>query len=359
MCLVLIAGACRNEGEVYTCPPCDQFCDEMRFSGPGTCPHCRMELVRTKGSAEEKALIAGDIVIHPGSGAFMIEGGAGRKAKRIMIFYHKPGNYTPDSPILIVVPGAGRNGDDYRDAWIEASEQYNVLILSPAYPEGDYGFGDYHLGGVMKDLNLENSVEYVENTNWVRLDEETFTFTFNPDSKQWTFNDFDRLFDLTVKALGSTQTKYDIFGHSAGGQILHRMAIFHPESKADRIIAANAGFYTLPDTSAGLPFGVKATTINERGLSSSFENNLTLLLGELDNTDETGGTLLRSLSADRQGFHRLARGKHFFKTSKQTAADLGAPFNWKLKVVSGVGHQFGEMGVVAADILYGANYSKD
>jgi len=50
--------------------------------------------------SRRKALITGDIVIHPGSSAFMIKGGEGHEAKRIMVFYHKPANYTPASQPL-------------------------------------------------------------------------------------------------------------------------------------------------------------------------------------------------------------------------------------------------------------------
>ena len=44
-----------------------------------------------------------------------------------------------------------------------------------------------------------------------------------------------------------------MFGHSAGAQILHRMVLFAPGSRADRIVAANSGFYTLADPDQALP----------------------------------------------------------------------------------------------------------
>ena len=49
---------------------------------------------------------------------------------------------------------------------------------------------------------------------------------------------------MVVEDVGSREAQYDIFGHSAGGQIVHRMAIFHPDSKARRMVAANSAFYT-------------------------------------------------------------------------------------------------------------------
>jgi ribulose 1,5-bisphosphate carboxylase large subunit-like protein len=38
-----------------------------------------------------------------------------------------------------------------------------------------------------------------------------------------------------------------LFGHSAGARYAHRMVEFVPEAKAKMVIAANSGWYTLPD----------------------------------------------------------------------------------------------------------------
>ena len=108
-----------------------------------------------------------------------------------------------------------------------------------------------------------------------------------------------------------------MFGHSAGGQILHRMVLLHPFSKANRIIAANSGSYTLPDTSAKFPFGIKNISHTAKMLDGAFQKKLTILLGEKDNANETRGRILRSKTADQQGTHRLARGKYFFNFCKK------------------------------------------
>jgi len=353
--LTIFFFSCQPEAGEFVCTPCDLPCDTISFSQAGMCPHCGMELIGKSELEAQKGLVPGEINIETGSGAFLIKGGKGNESKLITVYYHKPERYSPLSKVLLVVPGAGRDGDEYRDAWIEASEKHNVLVLSPAYPDSAYAFEDYHMGGVMSDLNLESSVEYVENTNVARLDEEKFTFKLRPDPEQWIFKDFDRIFELTVKALGSKQTTYDIFGHSAGGQILHRMTIFYPNTKANRILASNSGFYTLPDVSKKLPFGLKNTGIDGQDLSASFQKKLVLFIGELDNADETGGTLLRSESADQQGLHRLERGQYFYHTSQKTANELNAEFNWTLEIVPGIGHDQRKMARAAARYLYEKN----
>lgn len=293
------------------------------------------------------------VKINEGSGLYHINGGTGHENDSITVYYHKPKNFTSKSKILMVIPGAGRNGDDYRDSWIEASEKHSVLILSPSYAEKNYSYADYHLGGLIKELDMRKGVSFKKNSNQVFIDEDIVEFKPNTDSSQWIYHDFDRIFMITKKTVESKQRKYDMFGHSAGGQILHRFALIYPNSKANRILASNAGSYTLPSTNTVLPFGLKNTGINNKSLKKSFKKHLVLFLGELDNADEKGGKILRSKTTDKQGTHRLARGTYFYNSGIETAKVLKNKFNWKLKIISGVGHNQRKMAKAAAIYLYG------
>lgn len=297
--------------------------------------------------------IAQDIIMNKGSGTFSINGSANHQADTITIFYHIPENFTQSSKVLMVIPGAGRNADDYRDSWVEASEKYSLLIVSPSYPEETYNYGDYHLGGIVKDLNLSKGVSFKKGTNQVHIDENAIEFNVNDNREDWIFMDFDRVFELLKDATKSNQKKYDLFGHSAGGQILHRLALFNPYSKADRILASNAGTYTFPDYNTNFPFGMKNVGISKKKLARSFKTKLTLWLGELDNETETRGRMLRSETADKQGTNRLERGKSFYSYSEELAKDLKKKFNWKLEVIPNVGHSQKEMAKAASDYLYG------
>jgi poly(3-hydroxybutyrate) depolymerase len=78
------------------------------------------------------------IAVEEGSGSFLMEGGTGHEGQTIAVHYHKPRIFNRGSPILIVLPGAGRNGDDYRDAWVQVSEAHGVLVLSPSYSKQQY-----------------------------------------------------------------------------------------------------------------------------------------------------------------------------------------------------------------------------
>ncbi len=291
------------------------------------------------------------IQINDGEGSFQIPGGIGHENDIITIHYYKPINMTSKSRILLVIPGSGRNGDSYRDSWIETSKKYNILILSPSYSKEDYVYADYHLGGTITDIGMEGFC-FKKNSNHVFMDEDKVKFIPIKDSSKWIYNDFDRLFKIAKKAVQSKQQEYDIFGHSAGGQILHRFVLLHPNSKANRILASNSGSYTLPEINTDAPFGLKNLGIDNKNLKTSFKKRLVLFLGELDNADEQGGLLLRSPTVDKQGTHRLARGIYFYNRGLYVAKALNTKFEWKLKIVSGVGHNQRKMAKAAAKYLY-------
>lgn len=347
--VLLLLFSCGQEKEIYLCDPCDLPCDTISFYAPGSCPHCGMKLRKKSELMTEQNLKLNEVQLTTGSGVFLMESNRGKAVK---VFYHQPLGYSKESKVLLVIPGAGRNGDSYRDAWIEDAEKYNVLLLSPMFSEEDYPFEEYHLCGLIKEANLLESVEFIEGTNIAKLDETHLTYQFNEEKDGWIFSDFDKIFDLVVAATGSSQETYDVFGHSAGGQILHRMAIFSPHTKSNRIIAANSGFYTLPDLETVMPFGINSTPLSKEDMKKSFAKKLTMLLGELDNEKEDGGTLLRSPTVDKQGTHRLARGEYFYDYAQAQAATLGYEFNWKLEIVPNVGHNHEQMGTAAARLLY-------
>ncbi len=290
------------------------------------------------------------IKINEGSGSFLMLGGIGHENDTITVYYHKPKNFASKSKILMVIPGSGRNGDSYRDSWVEASEKHSVLIISPSYPKKDYSYLAYQLGGIVKDRDIRHAFTFIKNTNQVVMDEEKAIFEYRADEQQWIYPDFDRLFMCVKNVVKSKQNKYDVFGHSAGGQILHRFVLTRPHSMADRILASNAGSYTLPNDELNYPYGIKNVNVN---LKESFKKRLVIFLGELDNANGNGGILLRSKTTDKQGTHRLARGKYFYHYGKKKAKNEHCKFNWKLKIIPNIGHNQRKMAQAASLYLYG------
>ena len=175
----------------------------------------------------------------------------------IQIYYAKPKQVARDTQVILVVPGAGRNAADYRDAWLEAAHTYNLLVLAPAYPEAQFSFSQYHMGGVIDNFSMVNAPKVTPRAGGrtLEIDDKDIVFTLQHEQDQWLFRDFDTIFLAAKQNFGFDAKHYDAFGHSAGGQILHRMAIFYPGSLAKRLVAANSGFYTLPNSGVSMPFG--------------------------------------------------------------------------------------------------------
>ena len=281
------------------------------------------------------------IQIDDGSGSFRSAGGAGRQDKVVTVFYHKPKTFTTRSPVLIVLPGAGRNGWTYRDAWVKASEEHGVLVLSPSYSEEHYpDFWSYNLAGMIKDVKIDQGAT------------PTVTFNLVTHPSDWIFGDLDRLFRDVKQYLRLDAEKYDVFGHSAGGQLLHRLALFYPNHRADRLLAANSGWYTVPTFDDVFPYGLANSISTPEQIEMAFGSNLVVFLGELDDENEVRGDLVRTPEVDVQGISRIARGKHFYGMAVKTATTLGIELKWRLEVVPGVGHDLQRMSDAAAEYLY-------
>ena len=175
----LLLQSCDSESgqKLYICPPCDLECDALTFTEDGQCPHCKMNLIEYLDSTD-----LNQINIHKGSGAFLLEGGLEKKNRWVRISYHKPEKFTKNSRLLLVIPGAGRNGHDYRDTWIDYAESTGTLILSPSYSEDQYGFADYHLASMVQQPATPSDLSYSMNSN----------------SAEWLYRDFDRIFKNNI-----------------------------------------------------------------------------------------------------------------------------------------------------------------
>jgi len=257
----------------------------------------------------------------------------------IDVYYHRGADHGAEDPIIIVLPGGGRNGDTYRDTWIESAERYDLLVLSPSFDARRFpGPINYNLAGMIaSDANVRTL--------------ETIVLKEAPED--WLFEHIETIFDAAVARSGSDQRSYDLFGHSAGGQIVHRMVLFAPNARIRRALAANSGWYTTPSSDFAFPYGLDGAPLDPHQLSSAFARNLVIFLGELDNASETRGHLRHTPETDAQGLHRLARGQSFMQRAVEQAVQHNAQsFAWQCVIVPGVGHDYRRMGPAAAAYLY-------
>ncbi|MEO0366216.1 MAG: hypothetical protein AAF265_12035 [Pseudomonadota bacterium] len=348
------ASACGSENRMHAdaesgfiCPPCGCASDHILFEQPGACPSCDMVLM----PAVDPALGLAPTLIPAGAANFELEGSRGRY--RVHAF--RSPKASSDAQVLVVLPGAGRNANDYRNVWLETAMHQDLVVIALEFPESRYPLAAYNLGGVVRNLKFSRpKIERInQKSRVIRLNDTTFAAEAETDRSQWLFTDIRQSVDHIRSVLGLTRESFDVFGHSAGAQIAHRLVLFQPELELGRVVAANAGWYTFPDRDVDLPLGIANAAISVDQMRRVFAADLTVLLGEEDNNDGAGGTLLRSAQIDAmQGVHRFERGSRFFDSARQSADVAGMTFSWSRETVPGVGHNFREMSAAAAALLY-------
>lgn len=264
-----------------------------------------------------------------GSGAFSMSEPTGATNDDLRAFYYRPANWTADRPIVVVMHGFKRNAQDYRDDWIQYADQYNLLVVCPEFSESKYPGVRYYNTGNVSDTDDE-------------------TGNLQP-KENWIFPVIDRIFDQAKIRSGAAGENFALYSHSAGSQMVHRYVLLNKETKAKKIIAANSGWYTMPDSQVAFPYGVKGLPLNVADLKAAFAKPVTILLGEADT--KSNANLRHTPLADAQGANRFERGNEFFALAQKKAAQMGVPFHWQLITVPGVGHNEAEMGAVAAKLI--------
>jgi hypothetical protein len=246
--------------------------------------------------------------------------------RRLVLHSARPRNYDARTPILFVHHGVARNGAAYRDYWMEHVDEAGILAISIEFPEETfpeylwYNFGNLHA----KDG------------------------TPNP-REAWTFGIDDRLFDA-LQAQGITRRqRYGVFGHSAGGQYVHRMLSFGYRDRVAVAISANAGTYAMPDLEIPWPFGLGETELTLETLKPVVEFPITVMAGTGD-TKTTGKFFPKGPRSLRQGAHRHERAHNYVRMGQRVAAVLGTTCGWTVIDVPNVGHSGNGMSAAAAPV---------
>ena len=244
--------------------------------------------------------------------------------REIPLWLYRPAGFSPVSPVVIVMHGMSRNASAYLDAWMPYADQHGFAVAAPEFPKAHYPDArDYNFGNMLSPEGRLLSRE------------------------QWLFPVIDRIFDHVRAALGSRRETYCLYGHSAGGQFVHRLVTFAWSPRIELAITANAGSYTLPVFEVAYPFGLAGTAFTEADFAGLFSRPLLILLGEQDN-DAHHHHLPRQPEAMRQGAHRLARGRNYMEAATRAAHERRMVLAWRLDVVPGVTHSNPGMAAVAA-----------
>lgn len=230
-------------------------------------------------------------------------------------------------PCVLVQHGMGRNGDEYRDFWIEAADRHGLMILATTFGDDAWpGPEEYNNGAV---LGPDGAVR-------------------PPGS---------RAYDLPGRVLAEAREAgltdgrdVRLFGHSAGAQFVHRL-LATGAAAPPTLIAANAGWYTLPRLDRPFPEGLGGLGLDPEDLARFLTTTLHVLAGDAD-TETAGPSLPAHAAALAQGPHRFARAHAFVAAGQQAAQALGVACAWRLTVVPGIGHDGAAMSRVAAALWF-------
>jgi pimeloyl-ACP methyl ester carboxylesterase len=170
------------------------------------------------------------------------------------------------------------------------------------------------------------------------------------DAALWSFSVIEHLFDAVKAATGNAAPRYFLYGHSEGGQFVHRLVLLLPNARYARAVAANSGWYTMPAPDVKYPYGLGGTPVTRDSLGKSFARDFVVMLGELDR-DPDHSQLRRTPEAMAQGTNRYERGEAFFKEARSRAQESAAAFGWRIRGVPDAAHENSKMSRAAAAAL--------
>mgnify|MGYP001385982763 FL=1 len=242
------------------------------------------------------------------------------------IFYHLPETVDENTEILFIIHGNSRNADDYLKVWRKLTEGENVALFAPHFTRNSF-------------------------ISFNTLQMSTSNGVIRSDKNLYLNNSIDTLFEFIKSKFNLKANSYDIYGHSAGAQFVHRYLLMSEEPKVNIAVAANAGWYTFLN-GANFPYGVKNPPIvlSDSNVKVFLGTNLHILIGS--NDIDVNSSVNKSDGAQKQGLNRLQRAKNFFDYTSLIVEQNDLTFNWKYQLVPGAPHSNKVMSRAAVRIFF-------
>ena len=242
------------------------------------------------------------------------------------VFYHLPKTIDNDTKVLFVVHGNTRNADDYLNTWIRLTKDKNIAIFAPHFKRSSF-------------------------ISFNTLQMSTSSGKIRTDTDLYLHNSIDTLFKYIKTKLKLNDKLYDIYGHSAGAQFVHRYLLMSDNPSVNKAVAANAGWYTFLN-GADFPYGVKNPPISltDSNVKKFLCTNLFILIGT--NDIDVDSSINKSKGAQKQGINRLQRAKNFFTYTESIVEQNNLEFKWKYQAVPGAPHSNKVMSRAAVLILF-------
>ena len=254
-------------------------------------------------------------ILPAGESSQLQEDRSGVNRDPIPIFYYRPVTWTEDEPVFIAFPGYTRRAESYEKHLEELAVKYNMLIASPEFSMKKFPDDRWYQEGNMIDKEENGTIQ---------------------PRKEWTFSAVNHVISA-VRKKSRAKGKVILFGHSAGGQLMHRFSLFAEENGADEIVCANSGWFTMPDEEIPFPYGTKDLPLTDRDYERAFARPVTMLMGGKDISRKK--PFRDTKESDAQGLNRMERCNNYFHACEAKAHALSVPFLWKLGVVEGSAHE--------------------
>jgi hypothetical protein len=240
----------------------------------------------------------------------------------VYVYIITPGSLSPSSHLLSVHHGNGREAAPYISHFSSWGPQNDYVVVAPWFDRNRWTNPQYNLGNVFGDS--EGSGALLPKSRW--------TYTIANDIAVKVLADF-----------GLRDTTYDLWGHSAGGQFVHRRMAFRPDDPIRLALPANSGWYTVPDLAVNFPYGLKSSKLafTSTDLADWSEKNMVIFRGTADTLIDAD--VRTTTEANAQGRNRFERAAYMF----QAGSKLNQNSRWDLFDVIGSGHSAGSMAPAA------------
>ena len=232
----------------------------------------------------------------------------------ITYFVYQPSTLVRPGKVLVLVHGISRNAAEHVEVFAPFADHHGLTLIAPLFEDKSFR-GYQRLGfsrGKGKGIRSDHVLRKV-------LDQ------------------------FSVETSIPTKRFY-MFGHSGGGQFVHRYAMAHPTEVIGYGVSA-AGWYTLPDLALEYPYGLMKPG-GFQDLAFDVDRFLAIpaciLVGEKDTERDEALNKADHLDAT-QGKTRRERAEYWAAAMTTAARWRGLGTSFDLFVLPNCGHDFRDL----------------
>jgi hypothetical protein len=273
-----------------------------------------------------------------GRWSFVFTDQKGRPDRPIRVFTYRPKQCDEKCPIMIVLHGAKRDAYPYMKEWASVADDHRMILIGPQFEDRHWPKSAAYNAGDVKE---------------------------QPSREKWAFSAIEHIFD----EVRDGQKDYVLFGHGAGAQLVQRMAIFRPDNRARVLVAANPGWYTMPEwrkdkmkvgdkeveraVKDPFPYSMIDSPAGEAELKAGLQKRLVLIVNNKDPVLSDDEGLEKGDAVKRQGESRVDRAENFIKAATAASQELGVKLAWELSEAPEKVNDLYSVGDFAARTVFG------